>query len=139
MPEQEEDLSFKKLFTPFTTTKAIIFIILIGFIVYCNALLNGFIGDDNGQILTNPLVHSLSNFFLFFKGSTLYLEDVGKSAGLYYRPLMTMTFATLYSLFDASSFFFHFFQLLLHSINTLFIFLLFRRHLHKTIAFVLSL
>ncbi len=62
----EKEFTFKDYFVPLTTTKAIHFIIIIGIVVYANALFNGFIADDNGQILDNQLVHSIGNFFTFF-------------------------------------------------------------------------
>ena len=138
MKESEEG-SLKSWFVPFTTTKAISFIILIGFTVYFNVFFNGFVGDDNGQILQNPLVHSLKNFPLFFKGSTLYLAEIGQSAGLYYRPLMSTFFALIYSVSGPTPFLFHLAQLAFHIANCILVFLIFRRHVNLGLTFVLSL
>lgn len=139
MREEEQQISFKSFFVPFTTVKAVHFIIFIGLLVYIAMLFNGFVGDDNGQILTNPAIHSLSNIPQFFKGSTLFLEEVGASAGLYYRPLMSTSFAIIYALFGAVAFPFHLFQLLLHIGNAILIFFLFKKHLKLKVSFVLAL
>lgn len=53
--------SFKKLFVPFTTAKAIHLIVIIGFVVYVNSLYNGFVVDDLGQIIGNESIRSLTN------------------------------------------------------------------------------
>src|SRR5690349_8265942 len=123
----EEEFSLKHYFLPFTTTKAITFIIIIGLLVYCNALFNGFVGDDNGQIVDNKLIHSLANLPLFFHGSTFYLQQVGQTAGVYYRPMLSTMFALIYALSGPNPFFFHLIQLLLHIVNCILIFLLFKK------------
>ncbi|MGH7203480.1 MAG: hypothetical protein ACREHC_03495, partial [Candidatus Levyibacteriota bacterium] len=115
--QQEEEFSFKSLFVPFTTTKAIHWIIVIGLLVYFNSLFNGFVGDDDAQILTNPTAHSITNIFSFFKGSTLYLSQASGNVGLYYRPMLSTVLSIIYSLFGANPFFFHAIQLLFHISN----------------------
>lgn len=139
MQKEENDINLKGLFVPFTSVKAIHFIILIGIVIYANSLFNGFVGDDNGQILNNPEIRSLANFPNFFKGSTLFVAEVGQSAGLYYRPMLTLTFASLYALFGAVPFPFHLFQLLLHITIAILIFSLLKRHLSMSVSFILSL
>jgi dolichyl-phosphate-mannose-protein mannosyltransferase len=137
--QQDDDVIFKNFFVPLTPFKIICWIIIIGLCVYFNSLFNGFVGDDNSQIITNPLVHSLSNIVDFFKGSTLYLSQAGGSVGLYYRPLLSTTVSIIYSLFGANPFFFHFIQLLLHIGNVVLIFLILKKFFHKNTAFILSL
>lgn len=137
--KEEEEFSLKSWFVPFTTGKAISFIIILGFVVYINLLSNGFAGDDHGQILDNPLIHSLSNFPSFFKGSTLFLTGVDQSVGLYYRPLMSTIFSLIYSVSGPTPFLFHLTQLCLHITNCILILLLFKRHFKLVISFILSL
>src|SRR5208282_3513420 len=55
-----------------STLKASIIIILVGFVTYFRGIKNPFIGDDIGQIVNNPVVHSITHFSLFFEGSTFY-------------------------------------------------------------------
>ncbi|MFA5933207.1 MAG: tetratricopeptide repeat protein [Microgenomates group bacterium] len=104
----------------------IFLIIIIGLVVFANALFNGFVWDDEEQILNNVLVHSFSNFFSFFSGSTFNTGGSGTLGGLYYKPLMTAAFSLIYTFFGTSAFFFHLFQILLHITNAIFVFLIFR-------------
>lgn len=123
----------------FTNRRCIVLLIVIGFIVYANSLFNPFIGDDFGQLVNNPLVHSLLGIpKLFFRG-TFYLGSAGAIEGNYYKPLMSVIFAAIYSLFGAHSFYYHLFQVSLHITNAILIFLLFKRYFRKNISFVLSL
>jgi len=125
MRETDRNFSFKDLFIPLTTKKAIIFIFLIGFIVFFNGLFNNFILDDTQQIVDNVHVHSIGYFFSFFTGSTFY--NGGTSlAGVYYKPLLITFFSFIYTFFGAQPFIFHLFQILLHIINACIIFLLFK-------------
>src|SRR5258708_3016410 len=105
--EVEEEFSFKKLFVPLTTIKAIHWIIFIGIIVYANMLFNGFVSDDSSQIVNNTTIHSLANFPLFFSGGTFYTGGAGIFAGSFYKPLMLIYFSLLYTIFGPASFPFH--------------------------------
>src|SRR3989344_9474682 len=96
----------------------ILLITLIGFILYANSLLNCFVWDDEEQILNNSLVHSVSNIPSFFKGGTFNVSGSPKLIGIYYRPLMTSFFSLLYTLFGPNPFFFHLFQVFIHTANS---------------------
>lgn len=135
MKESEEG-SLKSWFVPFTTTKAITFIILIGFAVYFTSFFNGFIADDNGQILDNALVHSIGNFFTFFSSGSF---SGGNSAGIYYKPIFSIVLSSIYSFFGPIPFFFHFVQLLIHIANASLVYILFSKVLKKYYAFFLTL
>ncbi|HWY79679.1 MAG TPA: glycosyltransferase family 39 protein [Candidatus Sulfotelmatobacter sp.] len=136
---QEDEVIFKSFFVPLTTVKIICWIIIIGLFVYFNSLFNGFVGDDNAQIQTNPAVHSITNIFLLFRGSTQYLAQTQQFIGLYYKPLLSISYTIIYSLFGANAFFFHLFQVLLHIGNVILVYLILRKFFRKTTAFVLSL
>src|SRR5476651_408889 len=97
MPDQEQEFSFKKYFVPFTTFKAIHFIIIIGLIVFSNALLNGFVADDLPQLVTNPKVQSISNIFSFFQGGIYFSLPQDKLMGIYYRPVTPIIFSIISS------------------------------------------
>lgn len=107
-------------------------------LVYLNGLFGEFLSDDRKQILDNPIVHSFSNFFTFFQGSTFDAGD-GTLVGLFYRPLQTIYFSLLWSIFGAQPVFFHFFQLIIHIINGLLVFFIFKHCFSKVLAFSLSL
>ncbi|HEX7042462.1 MAG TPA: tetratricopeptide repeat protein [Patescibacteria group bacterium] len=138
MPEKEQEVSFKNLFFPFTTLKAINWIIIIGISVYFIGLFNGFIGDDWGQIVDNFTVHSIQNVFNFFLGSSFYVNGAG-SFGIYYKPLMMVIYSALYTLFGQQPFFYHLTQLFLHIANSCLIFILFKRFFKIKLSFFLSL
>lgn len=105
----------------------VVLLIIIGFLVYANSLFNGFVWDDEEQILNNTLVHSIKNLPLFFKGGTFNTGGTGSLTGVYYRPLMVTFFSFLYQLFGPTPFVFHFFQIALHVVNTLLVFFLLTR------------
>lgn len=116
------------------TKKAVLFLIIIGFIVYFNSIFHGFVWDDEEQVVNNVLVHSITNFPAFFSGSTFNTGGSGGMGGLYYKPLMSVSFSLLYSIFGPNPFFFHLFQVSLHITNTILVFFLFR-HFFKGFAF----
>jgi protein O-mannosyl-transferase len=129
--EIEEEFSFKNYFIPLTTAKAITWIIVIGFIVFCNSLFNGFVGDDKIYITNNLPTHiiSLSNAF----GPSIF-NTQGQ-----YRPIPSLYFSIQYVLFGANTFFYHFFQLLLHIGCSILLFILFRKFFSVTLTFFLVL
>lgn len=137
MDKIRSDFSFKQLFTPLTSRKAVLIIVFVGLLVFFNGLFNGFVVDDQSQILNNRLVHSVGNIPKLFSGSTFY--QGGNLGGVNYRPLMTSSFALIYSLFGANSLPFHFVSLVFHILNTLLIFAVFRYFLPKIQAFLLAL
>ena len=130
--------SLKKFFIPWTTVKAINWIIVIGLLVYCNSLLNGFAGDDSGQIVTNIFVHSLANIAHFFSGSTFYSNAEG-NFGMYYKPMMMIVYSLLYTLFGPTPFVYHLLQLLFHIVNTCLLLLFFSRFFDKKVSFLLAI
>lgn len=140
MQEKVHEVDFKDLFFPFTNVKAIIWIIVVGLVVYFNSFFNGFILDDIAQIVQNTQIHSISNIVTFFQGSTFSPDKNFESLqGVYYKPLMTTTFSLIYTIFGENAFFFHFFQVVLHIINAILVYLLFLRFFQKKLAFFLSL
>src|SRR5260370_31418105 len=94
----------------------------IGFLVYFNGLFGAFVWDDIVQIKDNYIIQSLSNIPGFFLGGTFVPMAGDKLMGGFYRPLMTTWFSIIYALFGLQPFFFHFFQLILHILNTLLVF-----------------
>src|SRR3954471_19271715 len=126
MKEQEEETSLYDIFYPLTSKKAIVYIFIIGFIVYFNVLFNGFVWDDDWQIINNAVVHSLANFPLFFIGGTFNSGGAMTLAGDFYRPLMSLYFSTIYTFFGPSAFIFHLVQVILYILNTVLVFVFFR-------------
>src|SRR5688500_11675032 len=113
--EEQDDFSFKKLFVPLTTLKAIHIIVIIGFIVFGNMLFNGFVWDDDFQIVHTAAVQNGKYFYYFTH-----------TIGPYYRPLMLASYTFIYQLFHLNAFFYHFIQLSFHLANAFLIFSLLR-------------
>ncbi|MGI0058651.1 MAG: tetratricopeptide repeat protein, partial [Nitrosotalea sp.] len=127
----EEEFSFKSYFIPLTTLKAINWIVIIGLIVFANMLFNGFVWDDKTYIILNQQVHSFDLARLI--GNSLF------NSGGNYRPIPALYFTTLYSLFRDYAFFYHFIQLIFHTINTVLLYLVFKKFFKNATAFFLSL
>ena len=112
-----------KHFPPLTKLKAICILIVLGLLVYINVFNNGFIWDDDGQIVNNVMIHSLENLGMLFTGSTFGFSASGQLSGAYYRPLMSTFFAIIYTIFGSNPFFFQLFQILFHIGNAILVFL----------------
>lgn len=123
----------------FITKRAKFIIIATGFLVYFVSLFNGFVWDDETQIINNGFVHSITNFFTFFKGSTFTTGGAGSLGGIYYKPLMSSAFALLYTFFGQTAFFFHFVQLILHIANAFLVFQIFKKFIPEKLSFFLAL
>jgi tetratricopeptide (TPR) repeat protein len=115
-----------------------ILFILVGFLTYGHSFLHGFIADDQNQIIENTSVHSLKNIFHLFTQGTFY-SGGNKLVGIYYKPITMMYFSFIFSFFGQNAFFFHGFQLILHIINSIIVFLIFRYFFNKYISIFLSL
>ncbi|SRR3989344_3954037 len=117
-----------------TSARAITIIVILGIVVFFNALFNGFVGDDETQVLKNPLIQSVFNIPRIFSGSTFYNGDLNQLSGIYYRPLMTSFFALIYTAFGPQAFYFHLFQTLVHIANSILIFLIIRHFFNSHIS-----
>ena len=125
------NFDFKSLFVPLTTKKAIIFIIIVGLIVYANMLFNGFVWDDVGYIAINPEIHSFNIITLLGKNAF--------NSPLYYRPLQPIYFAMLFSFIKDAPFFYHILQLIIHISNCILLFVLFKRFFKGGLSLFLTL
>lgn len=109
-------------------------ILLVGLVVFANSLGNSFVWDDEEQIVNNNLVHSVSNWPAFFKGSTFNPAGSTKLGGLYYKPLMPFTYSLLYTLAGPRAIAFHSWQLGIHLLNAWLVYLIFYQLLTTKIA-----
>lgn len=117
----------------------LILILLISLLVFSKSLSNGFVWDDEEQIVNNILVHSVANWKAFFTGGAFYAGNSQELVGTYYRPLMTLSFSVIYTLFGNNPFYFHLFSLTIHFLNTVLVLVLFNKYFDKTKALLLSL
>jgi tetratricopeptide (TPR) repeat protein len=132
MNEKEQQLTFKSLFLPFTTKKAVICIVIIGFIVFFNALFSGFIWDDNLYVISGSASIG-SHLLRLFTGFSIF-----NSTG-FYRPIAAIYYFLLYNLFGVQPFFYHFSQIIFHIFNSVLLFVFLSKFFSKKISFILSL
>ena len=118
---------------------------IIGFLIYFASLFNGFVWDDEEQILKNAIIQNITNLPYLFTSSTFNTGGAGLS-GFYYKPLMPVSFSFINFIFGLNPFFYHFFDLIIHFANVCLLFLFFKKifdhfkyKFSKTISFFLSL
>ncbi len=105
------------------------------FIVYGNALFNGFVYDDGYLILRNELIGDLKNLPLVFVKDVTELTPVGRASG-YYRPVSMAFLMMVRQVAALNAFGWHLVNVLLHLVNTFLVFLLIRDCVRdRTIAF----
>lgn len=102
-------------------------ILCTGLIVYANSLFNGFVWEDWGQLVENPLIKNVANIPRFFTGGTYYEQGNNLLQGNLYRPFMLVYFTVLTSIFGTNAFVFHTAQVLMHLVNAYLVYLIFRR------------
>jgi protein O-mannosyl-transferase len=119
---------------------ALAILALAGFAVYFTGLSNGFLGDDSSQIVDNPVVHSLSHTALLFDGGTFYSNGgIAPLGGGFYRPLMSLSFAIILTVFGQNPLYFHVVQLLLAVGGSFLLFLIFQYSFSFVLSLVLAL
>jgi len=95
-------------------------LMLVTAIVFFNTLQNDFTNwDDDIYLFSNNYIKELSSTGIYNIFSESYFGN--------YHPLTTLTYAVEYKLFGFNASYFHFTNYLLHLINTLLVFLLFRQ------------
>lgn len=110
----------------FSTKFFICLILVVGFLVYVNSLPNGFVWDDEEQIVNNLIIRSWSNLPLVFTSSTFYAGGAGLSGG-FYRPLVSLSYMANYQLWGLNPLGFRLFQICLHLLNSILVFFIFRK------------
>jgi len=131
MQTHDEEFSFKSLFTPVSTLKAIHIIIVVGIFVFFNVLFNGMVWDDLA-IFQSPDITGGFNIYNLFKGNIFNILG-------YYRPLGAVYFSLLYGIFGANVFFYHLIQISLHIATSILVFLLFKKFFASPKSLLLSL
>jgi Tfp pilus assembly protein PilF len=90
-------------------------LLLLAILPYANTLQNGFVYDDNNEVLTNPYIRSFAHVGDIF--STRILAHLGaRGATNYYRPISIFGFLICYKLFGLLPYGFHLANLLLHAL-----------------------
>lgn len=126
-------------FSSLTNKKVFIILFSLGLILFFNTFFNNFVWDDNGQIVHNESVHSILNIPRFFEGGTFTPGNtIDKGSGDYYKPLMSTFFSFIYTIFGQHAIFFHLFQVCLHILNAMMLFLLFSSFFNKKLSLFLA-
>lgn len=115
-----------KLNQALTTKKVYLILLAFGFLAYFNTLFNGFVWDDEEQILNNQIIHSLFNIQYIFSGAT-FNSGGGALTGWFFRPLLTFSYMLNFSIWGANAFGYHLFQLTFHIINGMLLFKILQR------------
>lgn len=131
MEQSNQEFSLRNYFFPFTTLKAVIWLVIIGLLVYFTMLFNGFVWDDLVFIINNPELHTVNVIVAFGKN---FFNNSG-----YYRPLPELYFSLLYAFFSTHAFFYHGAQLALHILCTVLLFFSFKKFFANYLSFILSL
>ncbi len=94
-------------------------IVIFTFIIYFNAIFNGFIRDDYAEVLMDPWIRDFAHlkpiFMLNFWGF------IGKLSS-YYRPMKGVVYVLLYSVFGTSPWGWHLVNILLHAVNSVLVY-----------------
>lgn len=98
---------------------AIALIIIVGFACYFNALSAEFIWDDFILIAHNPSIKSFKNLSQLFTSELCPTFD-------YYRPIQSLTYLIDYHLFGLRPWGFHLCSLIIHIVNALLVFFIFK-------------
>ena len=101
----------------------ILLLALSVFFVYANTLLNGFVWDDEEQIVNNTVIRNWGNLPYVLTSSTFYAGGAGLSGG-FYRPVLSFCNMLNYSVWGLDPLGYHLFQIFFHFINAVLVYVL---------------
>jgi hypothetical protein len=107
-----------------------LWVFVLAFLVYCNTLYNGFVYDDNFQVVGNPWIRNVRHFKDIFFSHVWGFK--GGHTTNYYRPFMHVLYMVNYYIFGLKPWGFHLVNAFLHSGVSLVLFLLLNRLLHES-------
>ena len=118
------------------THESLTLLILVAVLPYLNSLWNGFVQDDNHQILANPYLRSFSHLREIF--ATNVWSYVGAQGSTnYYRPLMTLGYLLCYQFLGPLAYGFHLANVVLNAGVVCLVFLVTERLFrNRTLGFV---
>ncbi len=96
-------------------------------ILYFPALSNPFAYDDQSQIAKNRDLNSLRTVLVYFRKPSAFDKAFAPQPGSFYRPIFWLSLAIDNKISKGSPEFFHITNLLIHALNGILIFLIFRR------------
>src|SRR3990172_10667433 len=113
----------------------VLVIVCLSQFVYLNSLSNQFVYDDKFTIVTNYFIKTWNNL------PSLFNKDYFKFSGeLSYRPVVPLSYFIDYTLWKLNPFGFHLTNTLLHTLNSVLLFLLLKRIFNcQTTSFLATL
>ena len=134
--EQASGASAPRGLVRFATHQLLAVLILVATLPYLNSLLNGFVQDDNRQVVSNPYLRSFSHLREIF--ATNVWSYVGaQGATNYYRPLMTFGYLLCYQFLGPMAYGFHLANVVLNAGVVCLVFLVSERIFRdRTLGFV---
>jgi len=96
------------------------------FVLFGNALFNGFVYDDHYLIKDNDYIKSFSHLKEVLSSDVVVVTPIAKPSG-YYRPVAMLFLMGMYKLWGLNTFGLHLMSLLIHLANTFLVFLIITR------------
>ncbi|HKO63342.1 MAG TPA: tetratricopeptide repeat protein [Pyrinomonadaceae bacterium] len=96
-------------------------------VIYFPALSNPFVYDDQSQIAKNPNINSPAAVTVYFRQPTAFDQAFAPQPGSFYRPLFWLSLMIDNTISGRNPELFHATNLLIHALNGILIFLIFRR------------
>ena len=122
---------------PSANARLLLVLVLAALAPYANTLLNGFVYDDNTQVMNNPYIqnfHHLREIFTTTVWSYIGTQGITN----YYRPMMTAGYLVCYRMFGPLAYGFHLANILLHAAVVCALFFVGRSLLHRPDAALAS-
>jgi protein O-mannosyl-transferase len=114
-------------------------VIILGILVYGAALFNGFVWDDEEQVVNNIAIRSLSNIPYLFSQSTFNTGGSAGMGGMYYKPMMPLLFTLIYQFSRLNAWGYHLVQVIFHLANVYLIYLILKKFIRPLFAALASL
>ena len=124
-PDLLSEVSERQLFARFSDLTLMAVLAVAAALPYLNTLRNGFVSDDNMQVLNNPYIRNFSFLAKIF--TTPVASYVGVKMANYYRPLMNVEYLLCYQVFGLRAFGYHLANVVLHVAVVCAVFLLTKR------------
>lgn len=113
--------------------------VIAGFALFGPFVDNPFLMDDEIQVTHNAHVQDISKWPSYFTSSTMDSGGSAKMGGIYFKPFMTLYFASIWHLFGEDPAAFRVPLLLCHILSSLLIFVFLARFFEWPIAFACGL
>lgn len=112
------------------------FYVAAGWALFDKCLDNPFVMDDENQITLNPFIQDIQFWPSYFTGSTMGAGGPKHLSGVYYKPLMTSYYATIWHFFGSDPLAFRWPLLILHILNAWMITLIFSSFLSRSFSVI---